>query len=65
MCIRDRVAVTLGGGLLGIMGIFICVPAAAVIYQLLRQNVKRRLAPAVSSDSSEAGESGGDSEETP
>lgn len=37
-------AVTLGGGLMGILGIFICVPATSVIYQLLRKNVSRRLA---------------------
>ena len=55
------VAVTLGGGLLGIMGIFICVPAAAVIYQLLRQNVKHRLTPQPSEESGSE-KSGGSSD---
>ena len=36
-------AVTLGGGLFGILGIFICVPAASVIYQLLGTNVRKRI----------------------
>ena len=36
------VAVTLGGGLLGILGIFICVPATSVIYQLLRKHALSR-----------------------
>ncbi|MFR8087720.1 MAG: AI-2E family transporter [Lachnospirales bacterium] len=36
-------AVTLGGGLFGILGIFICVPAASVLYQLLRTNVHKHL----------------------
>ena len=37
-------AVTLGGGLFGILGIFICVPATSVLYQLLRTNVRKHLA---------------------
>ena len=36
-------AVTLGGRLFGILGIFICVPAASVIYQLLGTNVRKRI----------------------
>lgn len=34
-------AVTIGGGIMGIAGILLCVPLAAVIYRLLREDVKR------------------------
>ena len=37
-------AVTLGGGLFGILGIFICVPATSVLYQLVGTNMRKRLA---------------------
>ncbi len=36
-------AVTVGGGLLGLPGILLSVPAAAVLYTLLRRDVHRRL----------------------
>lgn len=34
-------AVTIGGGIMGIAGMLLCVPLAAVIYRLLREDVKR------------------------
>lgn len=34
-------AVTIGGGVLGILGMLLAVPCAACIYRLLRENVKR------------------------
>ncbi|MBQ9991854.1 MAG: AI-2E family transporter [Firmicutes bacterium] len=36
------VAVTLGGGLFGILGMLLGVPAVAAIYRLLRENIRRR-----------------------
>ena len=35
-------AVTVGGGLLGIMGMLLGVPLAAAIYRLLREDLQRR-----------------------
>ena len=37
------VAVTIGGGILGIVGMLIMVPLASVIYALVRENTARRL----------------------
>ncbi len=37
-------AVTVGGGLLGFLGILISVPIASVIYTLLRRDLRQRLA---------------------
>ena len=36
-------AVTIGGALFGFVGIFLGVPSLAVFYQLLRENVKKRI----------------------
>ncbi|MBR2616502.1 MAG: AI-2E family transporter [Clostridia bacterium] len=50
-------AVTIGGGMLGIMGMFLGVPAAATLYRLLREDVRRRekaLAGATPSDTADA-----------
>ncbi len=38
-------AVTIGGGLMGIMGMLLGVPAAATLYKLLKEDVKRRNTP--------------------
>lgn len=35
------VAVTVGGGLMGIAGMLLCVPMAAVVYKLLKEDVNR------------------------
>jgi len=40
------VAVTVGGGLFGILGMLLGVPAAAALYRLLRENVEKREAAA-------------------
>lgn len=37
-------AVTVGGGLFGLPGVLLSVPAASVLYTLLKQDVRRRLA---------------------
>lgn len=34
-------AVTIGGGVMGILGMFLCVPLATVFYRLLREDVRR------------------------
>ncbi len=34
-------AVTVGGGVMGIIGMLLAVPLAAVIYQLLRENISK------------------------
>ena len=36
-------AVTVGGGLFGLLGVLLSVPAASVLYTLLKRNVHRRL----------------------
>jgi len=46
-------AVTIGGGMLGVLGMLLAVPLAATFYQLLRQDVVRRNVPAVSEESEE------------
>ena len=38
-------AVTVGGSLLGLVGVLISVPIASVIYTLLRQDIHKRLGP--------------------
>ena len=35
-------AVTVGGGLMGVMGMLIGVPIVAAIYRLIREDLKRR-----------------------
>ena len=36
-------AVTVGGGLFGLLGVLLSVPAASVLYTLLKRDVHRRL----------------------
>ena len=36
-------AVTVGGGLMGLVGVLLSVPIASVLYTLLRRDVHRRL----------------------
>ena len=36
-------AVTVGGGLFGLLGVLLSVPVASVLYALLKQDVARRL----------------------
>ena len=36
-------AVTVGGGMFGLLGVLLSVPVASVLYTLLRQDVRRRL----------------------
>ena len=36
-------AVTVGGGLFGLLGVLLSVPVASVLYALLKQDVMRRL----------------------
>lgn len=38
-------AVTIGGGIMGILGMFLCVPLAAVLYRLLQEDVRRPAGP--------------------
>ena len=38
-------AVTVGGSLLGLVGVLISVPIASVIYTLLRRDIHKRLGP--------------------
>lgn len=45
-------AVTVGGGLMGILGMVIGVPVTAVIYQLLREDMQRREAQNISETAS-------------
>ena len=37
-------AVTVGGGLFGLLGVLLSVPTASVIYALIKRDVRRRLA---------------------
>ena len=37
-------AVTVGGGLFGLLGVLLSVPVASVLYALLRRDVHKRLA---------------------
>ena len=39
---RNKTAVTIGGGVLGIGGMLLAVPLAAALYQMLRDDVARR-----------------------
>lgn len=46
-------AVTVGGGMLGVLGMLLAVPLAATFYQLLRQDVRRRNLPAIQDEPNE------------
>ena len=39
---RNKTAVTIGGGVLGVGGMLLAVPLAATFYQILRDDVARR-----------------------
>lgn len=49
-------AVTVGGGMMGILGIFVSVPICSVIYCLLKENVDRRLLKKNTTDTEETEE---------
>ena len=36
-------AVTVGGGLFGLLGVLLSVPVASVVYALIKRDVRRRL----------------------
>jgi len=38
-------AVSVGGGLFGLLGMLLSVPAASVLYTLIRQDINARLSP--------------------
>ncbi len=40
-------AVTIGGGIMGILGMLLAVPTAAVLYQLLREDIHNEAAQTV------------------
>ena len=49
-------AVTVGGGLMGIMGMLIGVPIAAALYRLIREDIRRRERRRATTEETEAGE---------
>ena len=44
------VAVTIGGGMFGVMGIILSVPIASTIYRIIKDDIKKKIAPPVQAE---------------
>ena len=44
------VAITIGGGMFGVMGIILSVPIASTIYRILKDDIKKKIAPPVQAE---------------
>ena len=44
------VAITIGGGMFGVMGIILSVPIASTIYRIIKDDIKKKIAPPVQAE---------------
>lgn len=44
------VAITIGGGMFGVMGIILSVPIASTIYRIIKDDIKKRVAPIIQTE---------------
>lgn len=44
------VAITIGGGMFGVMGIILSVPIASTIYRIIKDDIKKKIAPPVQTE---------------